>query len=173
MKKLLILLCTIFFVVFGNAQKLRDDVEFIKPEKWETSLKPDTLYFVISPIVEATRCAPNTTLGKSGFYAYLNGDAGKKLLNRCLSTMNIDTFNSEIITNDSLFHALKSEEFSTFYIKTVKQNGEYVQNVLAQDQPFFREQKTPYTEKKPKVYVEYFSKIKDSDFMNFRVFVKR
>ena len=173
MKKLLILSCTIFFVVFGNAQKLRDDVEITKPETWVIPGKSDTMYFVISSVVEATKCASNTIFGKPEFYTYLNGDSGKKLLGRCLSEMSVDTLNCEVITDETFFRTMGKEEFSAFYIKTIKRNGEYVQNELVQPKPFYQEQKIPYTGKKPKVFIDYFSEVRNSDFMNIRVRVKR
>jgi hypothetical protein len=169
MKKLLILSCTIFFVVFGNAQKLRDDVEITKPETWVIPGKSDTMYSVIISVVEATKCAQNTIFGKPEFYTYLNGDSGKKLLGRCLSEMSVDTLNCEVITDETFFDTMSKDEFSAFYIKTIKRNGEYVQIY----QPFYREQKIPYTGKKPKVFIDYFSEVRNSDFMNIRVRVKR
>lgn len=169
MKKLLLTLFVVFFVVFGNAQKLRNDVEISRPAKSSTSIKYDTTYYLIDPIIEASLCAQNTTLGKSGFYTYLGGDAGKKVLSFCLSKMNIDTLNCDIITDDSFFHTLKKDEFSSLYIKTTKINGEYEQN----KPPYYQDQKNANTEKKPKVFIEYFSDIKNSEYLDFRVFVKR
>ena len=83
--------------------------------------------------------------------------------------MNIDTLNCDIITDDSFFHTLKKDEFSSLYIKTTKINGEYKQN----KPPYYQDQKNANTEKKPKVFIEYFSDIKNSEYLDFRVFVKR
>ena len=42
MKKSLLTLLVVFFVVFGNAQKLRDDLEVKRPEKQVLVVKSDT-----------------------------------------------------------------------------------------------------------------------------------
>lgn len=171
MKKVLLTLAMFFFVIFVSGQKLREDLEISNLTNSFT-IKLDTTYYVVSPVKIATKCAQNTTFGKPEFYTYLN-NSRKKVLSSGISKMDLDTLNCEIIIDDSYFHALNKDEYSAYYVNTTLKNGEYVQNIRIQDKPYYRSQKTIPTEKKPKVFIDYFCDETDSQHMSVRIFVER
>lgn len=171
MKKVLFTLAMFFFVVFVSGQNLMEEQVLSKPSK-PFVIKWDTTYYEFSPIKYADKCAPNTTFGKSGFYTYLTTPM-KKVLSAGLSEMGVDTLNCEIIIDDSYFHTLNKDEYSAYYVNTTLKNGEYVQNIRIQDKPYYRPQKTIPTEKKPKVFIDYFCDETDSQHMSVRIFVER
>lgn len=158
---------------FVNAQNLMEEQVLSKPSKSLVVIqKSNTTSYISNPIVYATKCAQNTTFGKPEFYTYLNNSM-KKVLSTGLSEMGVDTLNCEIISSDSIFHILNKDEYSAFYIKTILKNGEYAQNSRVQMEPYCRGQKVPLTEKKPKVFIDYFYDEVNSEYMNLRIFVKR
>lgn len=172
MKKVLLTLAMFFFVIFVNGQNLIVEQVLSKPSKPFVINKWDTTDYEFSPIKYAEQCAPNTTFGKSGFYTYLTTPM-KKVLSAGLSEMGVDTLNCEIIIDDSYFHTLNKDEYSVYYVNTTLKNGEYVQNLRIQDKPYYRVQKTIPTEKKPKVFIDYFCDETDSQHMSVRIFVER